>query len=322
MRSRRPSSSRRVWRQALACRTTAVASSRRLVHGVRARVQVAARHGGVGERRAGRRVASASAADSATSPARCSGDAEAATTIEAREPRPQPRGGAVVDVRERAGVAACGTARPGRPPSRRPRCGRARPGRGPPVARRPGRRPPRTRPTRRRRGPQRRRRRPSATALRRGRRRAGRGRGPGRSAGRRSRRPAAPSRRRPPPRRSAPRPRRSPAARSGRGGGRARRARRPAFEDRGDAGVRRDPARRAELLVHGGAEQRVAEREPARAALLCDRRGDGLLEQAERGGDVVVGGGRERGDRRSRRRWPRPGRAPHDNPRAGGAPAR
>ena len=90
-------------------------------------------------------------------------------------------------------------------------------------------------------------------------------------------------------------------------------------EDRGDAGVGRDPARRAELVVHGGAEQRVAEREPARAALLRDRRGDGLREQAERGRDVVVSGGRERGDREvaadrgsdAEHRTTRPGQAGH-----------
>ena len=120
------------------------------VHRVRARVQVAARHGGVGE---GERIAGRFGErgrlghqPGALLRRRRGGDDDreprAAAARRCRRRRPRARG-----------AAACGTARPGRPPSRHPRCGRARPGPGPPVARRPGRRPPRTRPTRRRRGP-------------------------------------------------------------------------------------------------------------------------------------------------------------------------
>ena len=40
----------------------------------------------------------------------------------------------------------------------------------------------------------------------------------------------------------------------------------------------------------------MPEREPARAALFRDRRGDSPLKQAECRHDVVIGRGRERGD--------------------------
>ena len=224
MRSRRPSSSRRVWRQALACRTTVAASSRRrsTASGPACRWQRAT---AASARASGSPVASASAAASATSPARCSGDAEAATTIESRASSraavPSSTSGER-PAQQRAGRLVRDDLHPGTR-----RCGRARPGqvRRSPVGQVGGRLVP---------GPR------GGVAARRG-----VGLGPpqqhfdavdgvrGEVEGlavvprRRSRRPAGPSPRRPPPRRIAPRPRRSPAARSGRGGGRARRARWP-----------------------------------------------------------------------------------------------
>ena len=195
------------------------------------------------------------------------------------------------------GAAACGTARPGPPPCRRRRCARARPRPGPPDDPQPARRPSRTRPARRRRGPSRRRRRPAAPAPRPGRWRPEPARGPGRSAATRSRRPGGPSPRRPPPRRTAPRLPRSRARRSGRGDGRARRARRPS------------PSRTAAMRAWAAARPAVpswsytaarnsgcrnANRPGPRSSAIAAATASSSRPSVGR--DVVIGGGRERGD--------------------------